>query len=82
MKRKFKQLLKEEKELRDQQSVIIQRLVEVMDEIRATCEHENMVQRSSYSYGGYDYQGEDRTWDECLHCGMKSNLKIRYTGFG
>lgn len=47
-----------------------------------TCPEEYSKKKQSWSYGGYDYQGEDRTWDECSICGKSKNLKIRYTGFG
>ena len=46
------------------------------------CPPEDRLQKSSYSHGGYDYQGEDRTWEECKICGRIHNEKIRYTGFG
>lgn len=46
------------------------------------CPEDHSKKKSSWSYGGYPYQGEDRTWDECSICGKSKNLKIRYTGFG
>jgi rubrerythrin len=57
-------------------------LCEVEKQIKESCTHSDMIKKSSWSCGGYDYQGEDRTWDECPVCGHTSNLKIRYTGFG
>lgn len=89
MKRKFKQLLSQEKDILkeiDEYKNVISGLYDylktIQQEIKATCVHLELESKSSYSYGGYDYQGEDRTWDVCKHCGEKFNLKIRYTGFG
>jgi len=50
--------------------------------IKENCKHPVLVEKSSWSYGGYDYQGEDRNWEACETCGHTQDLKIRYTGFG
>ena len=54
----------------------------IIQQIADNCQHEELEDKSSWSYGGYDYQGEDRTWQQCKLCGKVFNLKIRYTGFG
>ena len=53
----------------------------VQERIAATCHHPIMVRKSSYISGGYDYQGEDRTWNQCTICGHTSSLKVVMTGF-
>jgi hypothetical protein len=54
----------------------------ITQQIKDNCPHDEVEGKSSWSYGGYDYQGEDRSWQECKLCGETFNLKIRYTGFG
>ena len=56
-------------------------LAKVEQQIKDTCHHPMLVNKQSYTSGGYDYQGEDRDWEECTICGHTQNLKIRFTGF-
>ena len=50
--------------------------------IKDNCNHPVLVEKSSWSYGGYDYQGVDRNWNACEICGHTQDLQIRDTGFG
>ena len=61
MKRKFKQLLKQRKELEELLENSNNTLWAVNEEIKATCEHEEMVEKSTYYSGGYDYRDETNT---------------------
>lgn len=88
---KLLSLLKKKDELKDKLEPIKTKVKELHKELKCldllikencNCSSEDQVHKSSYSYGGYDYQGEDRAWLECAICGKTSNLKIRYTGFG
>lgn len=82
MKRKFKQLLKQRKELEELIENSENTLWAVNEEIKATCEHEETVEKSTYYSGGYDYRDETNTWEECTHCGKKFNRKTTYGSFG
>jgi predicted translin family RNA/ssDNA-binding protein len=43
--------------------------------LKSLCTHDESVQKSSYSSGGYDYKNSTTYWDECLVCGWCSERK-------
>lgn len=82
MKRKFKQLLKEKKEVFDQLLTLGARMKVLEDEIKKTCEHEELIQGEDYYPATYYDKSENHTWDECVHCHKKFNYKRSVGGFG
>ena len=84
MKKNIPELLRKKLKLEDKIEKIEKEYASLVLEIesKCPCSSEDQVQQNSYSYGGYDHPGENRTWLRCSVCGKTSNLKICYTGFG
>ena len=53
----------------------------IKQQIAENCQCEELEDKSSWSCGGYDYEGASSNWQQCKMCGKVFNLKVRYTGF-
>lgn len=56
-------------------------LTKLTKEINNICHHPILIDKSSYSEGGYDYRSVSRKWEECTLCGKHFNSKETYGGF-
>lgn len=45
------------------------------------CTHDETVDKSEYSGGGYDYRSQTVTWEQCTLCGYRTNIRTQYGGF-
>lgn len=79
----FEGLLEEEHRLAIKWKKIQEKMGKVKELIHKNCQclPENRERKYHSTPGGYDYKGEDSSWDQCKICGRTYNYKSRLTGF-
>lgn len=60
----------------------IDKIDEEMKELYKQCTHESTEPHGRCFSGGYDYKSEDHSWDQCILCGERLNIKVTYGYFG
>jgi hypothetical protein len=50
--------------------------------LKNTCQHDNIVERSSYIAGNYNDSSQHWTWEECIDCGTTFNTQVKYGSHG
>jgi len=54
----------------------------LIENLKATCQHDNIVERSSYIAGNYNDSSQHWTWEECIDCGTTFNTQVKYGSHG
>lgn len=79
----FENLIEEEHKLKVRFRKIQVKMGEVKELIYKNCQclPENRERKHKSTSGGYDYQGEGSSWDQCKICGRIYNYQSKLTGF-